>query len=263
MADSDFWRDLAKQFGETHIYDLCARWEGEGESRQWELSGGTPASQSAFRALAVRAGKQFVASTTAQTYFDTWLNEATSQDRGSKVHYKLDHTSPKQVQVEYGLIEAICKVSETHCHKLEIQALEAEPAEFAKIDRAASRPRPRSHAVIANEEQMRVFARRAAEEMPLPEAFLQKPASSASVSPTRDKITENVESPTEARKRIRRAFAEPLLLKKGWSPFDWSTESEVAHATVMDYLDGKTNPFNSTRLKLANGLGVDPEGLPK
>jgi hypothetical protein len=67
----------------------------------------------------------------------------------------------------------------------------------------------------------------------------------------------------ESRKESRRRYIEPLLLEKGWSPFEWATESEVAHATVMDYLDGKTSPFNSTRAKLANGLNIPAELLPK
>ncbi len=61
----------------------------------------------------------------------------------------------------------------------------------------------------------------------------------------------------------RREFVAPLLDAKGWSPLDWALEAQVAPATANDYLDDKTNPYRSTRLKLAKALGVPVEQLPK
>lgn len=62
---------------------------------------------------------------------------------------------------------------------------------------------------------------------------------------------------------LRLAFILPLLEKRGWSILDWATEAEVTHATAMDYLQDKTKPHRSTRLKLAKGLGISIQELPK
>lgn len=69
-------------------------------------------------------------------------------------------------------------------------------------------------------------------------------------------------SVADAQAQSRRDFVEPILKRKGWSVLDWSREARVSHATAMDYLDDKTNPFRSTRLKLANALGINPDKLP-
>jgi hypothetical protein len=61
----------------------------------------------------------------------------------------------------------------------------------------------------------------------------------------------------------RKAFVDPLLENNGWSILDWANNAEVAHATAMDYLQGKTNPYRSTRKKLATALGISAERLPK
>jgi ribosome-binding protein aMBF1 (putative translation factor) len=60
----------------------------------------------------------------------------------------------------------------------------------------------------------------------------------------------------------RKAVVEPLLLAKGWSQLDWANEAHVAHTTVTDYLEGRRNPYPSTRLKLAKALGVAAHELP-
>jgi lambda repressor-like predicted transcriptional regulator len=60
----------------------------------------------------------------------------------------------------------------------------------------------------------------------------------------------------------RKAFVEPILLAKGWSILDWANEAEVAYHTAADYLTGTTNPFRSSRTKLAKALGVPPNALP-
>jgi len=69
--------------------------------------------------------------------------------------------------------------------------------------------------------------------------------------------------PTKPEPQSRRGYVTPLLDAKGWSPLDWALEAIVAPATVNDYLDDKTNPYRSTRLKLAKALGVPVEQLPK
>ena len=61
----------------------------------------------------------------------------------------------------------------------------------------------------------------------------------------------------------RRAVIEPLLDAKGWSILDWAIEADVAHATAMDFLDEKTRPYRSTRLKLAKALGISVDQLPR
>lgn len=64
-------------------------------------------------------------------------------------------------------------------------------------------------------------------------------------------------------KEPRKAFVMPLLNAKGWSVLDWATEAKVSHATAMDYLQNKTAPYRSTRLKLAKALGITVEELPE
>jgi hypothetical protein len=65
------------------------------------------------------------------------------------------------------------------------------------------------------------------------------------------------------RANIRQAFVTPRLEKKGWSPLDWANHATVDFHTANDYLNGTTKPYNSTRSKLANALGVDIEKLPR
>jgi hypothetical protein len=67
----------------------------------------------------------------------------------------------------------------------------------------------------------------------------------------------------EAATNERRKFVESLLDAKGWSVLDWANAAHVAHATAMDYLDLKTNPYSSTRLKLAKALGIPLDQLPQ
>jgi hypothetical protein len=78
-------------------------------------------------------------------------------------------------------------------------------------------------------------------------------------------ISENTAATPKPKKGkiSRRDFVAPLLDAKGWSPLDWALEAIVAPATVNDYLDEKTNPYRSTRLKLAKALGVAVAQLPK
>ena len=67
----------------------------------------------------------------------------------------------------------------------------------------------------------------------------------------------------EARATARREFVEPILLKKGWSILDWANHSQVDFHTANDYLKGRTDPYPSTRKKLADSLGVPVPDFPK
>jgi hypothetical protein len=59
----------------------------------------------------------------------------------------------------------------------------------------------------------------------------------------------------------RRAFITPLLAAKGLSDWDWMIAAKVDWKTVKRYLDGG-KAYRSTRKKLAEPLGIDPESLP-
>jgi hypothetical protein len=67
----------------------------------------------------------------------------------------------------------------------------------------------------------------------------------------------------KVRAEKRCAFVRPILTGKGWSTFEWATESKVDFHTADDYMKGTTNPYPSTRKKLATSLDIDdPEKLP-
>jgi hypothetical protein len=55
----------------------------------------------------------------------------------------------------------------------------------------------------------------------------------------------------------RELHVRPLLEQKGWSTHDWAVHSNVDSHTAYDYLKGKTNPYASTRAKLAKSLEID------
>jgi hypothetical protein len=65
------------------------------------------------------------------------------------------------------------------------------------------------------------------------------------------------------RESSRKAVVEPILGKKGWSILDWASHAYVDYHTANDYLKGKTKPYSSTRKKLAECLGLQPEELPQ
>jgi hypothetical protein len=58
-------------------------------------------------------------------------------------------------------------------------------------------------------------------------------------------------------------FLGPLLESEGWSILDWANEAKVAYHTARDYYDGTKKTYASTRLKLANALGIPVEQLPR
>lgn len=69
-------------------------------------------------------------------------------------------------------------------------------------------------------------------------------------------------APSADRGRRRSSFVMPLLAQKGWSTRDWAVNAEVDFHTVNDFLKGRTDPYRSTRKKLAESLGVAVEKLP-
>ncbi len=79
-------------------------------------------------------------------------------------------------------------------------------------------------------------------------------------APSRDSIGAEA---TKVGASTRAGFVIPILKKKGWSILDWANESKVDYNTADDYLKGQTNPYRSTRRKLANALGVPVEELPQ
>jgi len=60
----------------------------------------------------------------------------------------------------------------------------------------------------------------------------------------------------------RRSLVLPILTRKGWSILDWAKYSDVDFHTANNYLKGRTNPYKSTRKKLANALGIDVNKFP-
>lgn len=63
------------------------------------------------------------------------------------------------------------------------------------------------------------------------------------------------------RAATRQQIVKPILKHKGWSNNDWATNAHVAFKTVTGYLDGKST-YPDTKKKLANALGLQPDGLP-
>lgn len=60
--------------------------------------------------------------------------------------------------------------------------------------------------------------------------------------------------------KLREEILRPLLVSL--SVHDWANKAKVDFHTADNYLKGKTNPYPSTRKKLADGLGIEIEKLP-
>ena len=75
-----------------------------------------------------------------------------------------------------------------------------------------------------------------------------------------DKLSKGKSTDNEA--THRKAVITPILKGKGWSVLDWALASGVDYKTASDYLNGKKDPFTSTRKKLADSLGLSPDTLP-
>lgn len=60
----------------------------------------------------------------------------------------------------------------------------------------------------------------------------------------------------------RKTFLTPILEKKGFSVHDWANKANVDWHTADNYLNGKTNPYQSTRKRLADALSIGVEELP-
>jgi hypothetical protein len=61
----------------------------------------------------------------------------------------------------------------------------------------------------------------------------------------------------------RETFVQPILDKNGFSIHDWAKTAKVDFHTASSYLKGETNPYKSTRKKLADALRIKVEELPK
>jgi len=91
----------------------------------------------------------------------------------------------------------------------------------------------------------------------LPEAIISKPQPSATGIQFPAAPKPIINAPSQ-----RKLVVVPILDAKGWSVLDWANEAEVAYHTANDYLQGTTNPYRSSRLKLAKALGLKVEQLP-
>jgi hypothetical protein len=69
--------------------------------------------------------------------------------------------------------------------------------------------------------------------------------------------------PTDKPGNQREVFVRSLLEEKGFSVHDWASRANVDFHTADDYLKGKTNPYPTTRKKLADALGVEVTKLPR
>jgi ribosome-binding protein aMBF1 (putative translation factor) len=67
----------------------------------------------------------------------------------------------------------------------------------------------------------------------------------------------------QALSESRKAFIQPILDKKGWSPSQWADRTGVDPSVVYDYLNGRSRPRPRTRKELAEALGVDARNLPE
>jgi len=78
-------------------------------------------------------------------------------------------------------------------------------------------------------------------------------------------ISERTHPDNEGARRsaARRAFVEPRLKNKGWTPSRLATKAGVAKSVVIDFLNGKTLTLQErNRRDLAQALGVRPEQFP-
>lgn len=74
--------------------------------------------------------------------------------------------------------------------------------------------------------------------------------------------TNVVDAPISTPASCRRKAVQRILDQKGWSATDWAAEAQVDPHTAIDYLDGRTRPRQSSRVKMARALGVDVTDLP-
>lgn len=75
---------------------------------------------------------------------------------------------------------------------------------------------------------------------------------------------ESVESSQKAESKptARKVLLSPVLKNNGLSIRDWASKANVSFDTARDYLNGKSDPYPSTRKKLADALGIRVEDFP-
>lgn len=86
--------------------------------------------------------------------------------------------------------------------------------------------------------------------------------------PESDTLSEDPKPVRRRKKRkvtkvTRESSLRRLLAKRSFSLRDWASESGVDPHTIIDYVKGKRTPYPTTLRKLAAGLGIEVEKLPK
>jgi hypothetical protein len=133
MGDSDFWRDLAKQFRALQhaLGRLRAEWDyivGSGGRGQWRLTGTDGGSVVEFEVLARRAAAGLSDAGSSDLVM-VWLEVL--KNRSGKFEYGRSSTEPAAdgtAEVEHlaGVILRVCEASADYCSRVEGEALEAE-----------------------------------------------------------------------------------------------------------------------------------------
>jgi hypothetical protein len=68
----------------------------------------------------------------------------------------------------------------------------------------------------------------------------------------------------DSRSARREEFVQPILYRKGWTPFRWATDAGVDKNTIRDYLNGVTKKPRPSNLRaMAEALGVDVSAMPR
>jgi hypothetical protein len=242
MADSEFWRNLAKEFralpklGTEFRADRWLSISGEvpPQPPTWSVSCSNRSVEQQWKALAKRGGDALSENDTVDSVF-VWL-EVLWKEKVNAItdEYFDDNPSGDAGVMGRGIRESITALDEAAPVLCGIM-------ENAELDRERY-----ARAVKAQQG----VSQQAVEAPETPPAPLAEPEPAV---PPRPSIPPNE----------RRKVVEPLLDAKGWSVFEWANEAKVAHATAIDYLDLKTNPYPSTRLKLANALGIPQDQLPQ
>jgi hypothetical protein len=280
LADSFFWHYLGREFSalRERLGDLTAEWENVTETSpeheieflevtpapsidSWSLSAPSVAARLEFKALALKAGDALSKNDCVDAVA-VWLDTLRSENLNHVEHPPSmeslddqDDDGPAHFR-RSGAISNLCEASAILCKALEIKELNVE-----RIARAAAAEKRRRDSIAG----------------PLP-GPTPVPTVEPALTPERGISSQQETSPkpetlpgrelhharvTSAPARVdRRSVLDPLLNLKGWSVNDWANAAHVSHATAMDYLLGKTDPYPSTRKKLADALAIQISQLP-
>jgi hypothetical protein len=234
MLASEFWCNLAREFRALPIVDgefradriLTVDDRVPPQSAIWTINCANRNIEQRWRTLAKRGGDSLSQNDFVDA-ISVWLETLRTEKINSAELPFLSGGPCDSQGVENPVVREVINdmaaASATLCDVLEERALDRERAK-----RAAKTPG------VANQQTVHV-----------PEARPEPPAN----------LHESAEN-------NRRTIVDPLLKAKGWSVLDWAITAKVTHATAMDYLNLKTRPYASTRLKLANALGIPEKELP-